>query len=226
MLDDSDFRLGEEGPVGKMRVKEADWSYKKTKENQTEGKAGSAAAEEGKSSGDKPPPRKGGISQEQKKVIRKTEKMKAKLADWSDDEDPQALTQTSSRFDKVVILKRMFTLAEIEADPAAILDIKEDIREECGKLGEVTNVVLFDKESEGVVTVRFALNLAARECVKLMDGRSFDGRKVEAYISDGTERFKKSKEKGAAADVDGEDVSDDEGKRMDEFGNWLETEQK
>lgn len=29
MLDDTDFRLGEEGPAGKMRVKEADWSYKK-----------------------------------------------------------------------------------------------------------------------------------------------------------------------------------------------------
>jgi len=29
MLDDTDFRLGVEGPAGKMRVKEADWSYKK-----------------------------------------------------------------------------------------------------------------------------------------------------------------------------------------------------
>ena len=33
-----------------------------------------------------------------------------------------------------------------QSDPAAILDIKEDIREECEKLGEVTNLQLFDKE--------------------------------------------------------------------------------
>jgi HIV Tat-specific factor 1 len=32
MLDDTDFRLGEPGPMGKMRVKEADFSYKKQKE--------------------------------------------------------------------------------------------------------------------------------------------------------------------------------------------------
>jgi HIV Tat-specific factor 1 len=32
MLDDSDFRLGEQGPAGPMRVKEADFSYKKVKD--------------------------------------------------------------------------------------------------------------------------------------------------------------------------------------------------
>jgi HIV Tat-specific factor 1 len=32
MLDDTDFRLGEPGPMGKMRVKEADFSYKKQKD--------------------------------------------------------------------------------------------------------------------------------------------------------------------------------------------------
>ena len=37
----------------------------------------------------------------------------SKLADW-DDDDPQAITDTSSRWDKVVILKRMFTLQELE----------------------------------------------------------------------------------------------------------------
>lgn len=32
MLDDTDFRLGEPGPMGKMRVREADFSYKKEKD--------------------------------------------------------------------------------------------------------------------------------------------------------------------------------------------------
>ena len=37
----------------------------------------------------------------------------SKLADW-DDDDPQAIRDTSSRWDKVVILKHLFTLQELE----------------------------------------------------------------------------------------------------------------
>ena len=37
----------------------------------------------------------------------------SKLADW-DDDDPQAMQETSSRWDKVVILKHLFTLKELE----------------------------------------------------------------------------------------------------------------
>jgi HIV Tat-specific factor 1 len=48
-----------------------------------------------------------------------------------------------------------------------MLEIKEDIRDECAKLGEVTNVVLFDKELEGVASVRFANAEAAAACVKV-----------------------------------------------------------
>jgi hypothetical protein len=36
-----------------------------------------------------------------------------KLTDW-DDDDPSAQPDTSSRWDKVVILKHMFTLEELE----------------------------------------------------------------------------------------------------------------
>lgn len=107
----------------------------------------------------------------------------------------------------------MFTLQELEEDPAAILDIKEDIREECEKLGQVTNVVLFDLEREGVATVRFGNTEAANACVRVMDGRTFGGQKVEAYISDGSEKFKKSTAK------------DEEG-RAEGFGKWLEGDGK
>ena len=48
-----------------------------------------------------------------------------------------------------------------------MLDIKEDIREECAKLGEVTNVVLFDKEPDGVASVRYSNPEAANACVKV-----------------------------------------------------------
>lgn len=48
-----------------------------------------------------------------------------------------------------------------------MLEIKEDIRDECAILGEVTNVVLFDKEPDGVASIRFADAEAAKECVKV-----------------------------------------------------------
>lgn len=49
----------------------------------------------------------------------------------------------------------------------------------------------------------------------MMDGRHFAGAKVEAYIYDGQERFKKKK----ARDTDAEESS-----RLDKFGTWLEEE--
>lgn len=44
----------------------------------------------------------------------------------------------------MVVLKHMFTSKEIAEDPTLILDLKEDVREECETLGVVTNVVLYD----------------------------------------------------------------------------------
>lgn len=54
-----------------------------------------------------------------------------------------------------------------------MLEIKEDIRDECSKLGQVTNVVLFDKEEDGVASVRFASVEAAVACVKVCQSMFF-----------------------------------------------------
>ncbi|KAL8949231.1 MAG: hypothetical protein Q9222_004648 [Ikaeria aurantiellina] len=196
MLDDTDFRLGQSAPAGKMKVAAADFSYKAQKD---------APAKSN--------------NKDKKKIIKKTQKLNNKLADW-DDDDPQAIQDTSSRWDKVVILKHLFTLKELEEDPAAMLDIKEDIREECAKIAPVTNVALFDKEADGVASVRFSNAEGARACVRVMDGRYFSGTRVEAYIADGSEKFKKSSEKKMDLGVDDEDG--EEGKRLDQFGSWLE----
>lgn len=63
-----------------------------------------------------------------------------------------------------------------------------------------------------------------------MDGRFFDTRKVEAYISDGSEKFRKSGERKAGIETEGIDGGDDdeeeEGKRLDQFGSWLEAGQE
>lgn len=110
----------------------------------------------------------------------------------------------------------MFTLEELATDPAALLEIKEDVRDECEKLGKVTNVVLYDKEEDGIVTVRFGNAVAAEACVRAFDGRWFDARQVEAHIADGREKFKKSKKNEA-------DDEEDEA-RLEEFSKYIEGE--
>ncbi|KAK0624672.1 hypothetical protein B0T17DRAFT_507729 [Bombardia bombarda] len=226
LLDDTDFRFSASGlTTGKMRVQAADMGYKKTNYDHVRegaaGAGGAVAADAAKTAdgtdgrigeGEKAKQRNNGDKQ---KIIRKTQKLDAKLADWDDDE-PSALSASNpmllqqqleeqqqaggGKKDKVVILRHMFTLAELEEDPAALLDIKDDIREECSKLGAVTNVVLFDLEEDGIVSVKFQTVEAAEACVKLMHGRAFDGRTVEATYATGKEKFRKSKSGGGGED--------------------------
>lgn len=197
LLDDTHFRYSESGlGSGKMRVQPADASYKKTQQQAgepgaAEGTQQAQQAGDGRGAGAGP----GNNSKDREKVIRKTQKLSAKLADWSDDEDVYVPPeQRTGKRDKMVILKHMFTREELDEDPAALLEIKEDIREECGKLGDVTNVVLYDLEPEGIVSVKYKRPESAAACVELMDGRNFGGQRVEAYIPSGRVKFQKSKD--------------------------------
>ncbi|KAL1877083.1 hypothetical protein VTK73DRAFT_8891 [Phialemonium thermophilum] len=219
LLDDTDFRFNQSGTrTGKMRVQPADLSYKKTIYDDGHVHHGNSDKDAGNNStwtadttssdaapNDRQRPPQKQRDQEKQKIIRKTQKLRAKLSDW-DDDDPSTIypDSKSSRWDKVVILTHMFTLEELEEDPASLLEIKEDIREECEKLGPVTNVVLFDQEEDGIVSVKFQTPEAAEACVKVMHGRSFDGRTVEAYFATGRERFRRSKKSCGGEEVDEE----------------------
>ncbi|AEO70285.1 uncharacterized protein THITE_2121511 [Thermothielavioides terrestris NRRL 8126] len=219
LLDDTDFRFPPPGAPSqpKMRVMAADSSYKKTKYDSGGGGDSSSSSHQNNTpsaTSTKPgessrPPGDGRRSDQDKaKIIRKTQKLSAKLADWSDDEpsalhDPADRNSSSAapkggRWDRVVILRHMFTPEELRADPAALLDIKEDVREECEKLGPVTNVVLYDEEEEGIVSVRFRTREAAEACLRVMHGRAFGGRIIEAFFATGRERFRKSKGDGSS----------------------------
>lgn len=109
-------------------------------------------------------------------------------------------------------MKHMFTLQELADDPSELLFIKDDIRVECAKIGEVTNVVVYDKEPDGVVMVRYSDKANAQTAVRKFNGRMYDNRKVEAYIADGSEKFEKS-HKGD---------TESEAKRLEDFGKFLE----
>lgn len=62
---------------------------------------------------------------------------------------------------------------------------------------------------------------ATNSPLQVMGGRFFGGTQVVAYISDGSEKFKKTNEKRAALE-DMAEGRDEEENRLDEFGSWLE----
>lgn len=82
-------------------------------------------------------------------------RLSSKLEDWSsgsDNEDPAAPLggapqPGNNRMNRVVVLKHMFTLKELDEDPGLALELKEDVREEAETIGTVTNIHLFDVSS-------------------------------------------------------------------------------
>ena len=58
-----------------------------------------------------------------------------------------------------------------------------------------------------------------------MNGRFFSNMQVIAYIATGSEKFAKSSERKAHIDVDeveGAAKEEEDGRRLDKFGSWLE----
>jgi HIV Tat-specific factor 1 len=201
LLDDTPLRpdtVGSGVTAGRMRVMVADASYKKVRyDDQPSGSNdGTPGAETPRQPQDRPAERS---ARDKQKIIKKTQKLAAKLADWSDDEDPYraAAEEEAARakWDKMVVLRHMFTLDELAEDEDAFGEIRQDVLDECEKLGPVTKVTLYDLEPDGVITVKFRTPLAARACIELMHGRNFAGRTVEATIATGGERFKKTPDK-------------------------------
>ncbi len=58
--------------------------------------------------------------------------------------DPTDQMTFAGKSSRVVVLRHMFSVEDLEQDASLMLDLKEDVREECSTLGEVTNVVLYD----------------------------------------------------------------------------------
>lgn len=73
------------------------------------------------------------------KAKKKMQQLQRKF-DWVDEESGKK----QEKFAKIVILKNMYTQEELDADPTLLLELKDDVREECERLGEVTNVILYD----------------------------------------------------------------------------------
>lgn len=159
--------------------------------------------------------KKGAATKDKKRVQKKLHQLQRKL-DWVDDEKGVK----ADKFARIVILKHMFTHAEIEEDPALILELKDEVRDECEKLGEVTNVILYDKSDEGVVSVRFKEIEAAQACIAKMNGRFFGGRQVLAEVYDGKTKYEKSSMK------ESEETEEEMQARLEKYAKWLESQEE
>ncbi|KAF2019010.1 hypothetical protein BU24DRAFT_110479 [Aaosphaeria arxii CBS 175.79] len=136
------------------------------------------------------------VRRDKKANERNQAELNRKLAEWSDD-DEEALKETyaprSNKWANCVILNHMFTLAELEEDEDAITEIRDEVREEAEDYGVVTKVVLYDKEHEGIMCVRFKERKDAETYAKICNGREFNNRRVSAWQAEDRPRFKKSK---------------------------------
>ena len=131
------------------------------------------------------------------------------LLDWND----AKLSKKLAKAQRTIIIKPMFHPSEFDQDPSYLLDLKESIRDECGKFGEVTNVHVYDRNPDGVVLVRFAQDSAARSCIEKMHGRFFAKKQLSAVIWDGETKY----------DVQTNVSEEEEQKRLEKYAQWLES---
>nr|GMC76961.1 splicing factor U2AF-associated protein 2 [Ipomoea batatas] len=111
-----------------------------------------------------------------------------------------------------VLLRNMFTPAELRADENLRPELEADVKEECAKLGPVDSVKVCENHPRGVILVRFKDRKDARKCIEMMNGRWFAGRTVHASEDDGSVNH------ALVRDWEGE------AERLEKFGAELETD--
>ena len=116
-----------------------------------------------------------------------------------------------------MIFKGVFTIKELDDDPALTLDIAEEMREDASQWGEVSKVTLFDREPEGIATIRFKDPAVAAKYAAHCHGREVGGQIIRAYVADEKPKFKKSGQ-GTMSD------EEEEAERLERFGNQIEAD--
>lgn len=129
------------------------------------------------------------LTDEQKKLMKnKKDKLMEKLNNWDDDRDDawkkQKFNETKRKiFDKIVVVEKMFRVEELKKDPVLELDLKEDITEECNKLGISNDITKISVHEEtGQVTIKFTKPELSEKCIKSFNGRYFDGLKLNVHV--------------------------------------------
>lgn len=121
-----------------------------------------------------------------KKELEKLKKMQQKLFDWR----PEKFIGERSKHERIVIVKNLFHPTDFDQEVQLILDYQQDLREECGKCGEVRKVVIYDRHPEGVAQITMKEPEMADAVVQLINGRWFGKRQITAEIWDGRTKYR------------------------------------
>ncbi|CDW88320.1 rna binding domain protein [Stylonychia lemnae] len=119
---------------------------------------------------------------------------------------------------RIVILEGMFTMEEVEqnSDRTDVFfqELEYEIRSEIENFGAIDKMHFFREHPNGVIKIRFMSSIHADECIKVMNGRFFDGRQLKCYFWDGKTDYRVVKES-----------VEEQNRRIDDFGQWLEEQE-
>lgn len=116
------------------------------------------------------------VDNKKKKKLKKAEE---RMLGWAGRDDAKVSIPAT------VVLRYMFTLAEMRADENLHSDLEADVKEECSKLGPLDLVKVCENHPQGVVLVKFKDRKDAQKCIETMNGRWFGGRQIHASEDDG-----------------------------------------
>ncbi|CAI5779331.1 HIV Tat-specific factor 1 [Podarcis lilfordi] len=105
-----------------------------------------------------------------------------KLLDWRPEKKDGSVRM---RHERVIIIRNMFHPSDFEEEPLVLNEIREDLRTECEKFGQVKKVILFDRHPDGVASVSFKEAEEGDVCKQALNGRWFGGRQLSVETWDG-----------------------------------------
>lgn len=141
-----------------------------------------------------------------KQKKKKGKKVEDKMLGWGGHDDKKVMIPTQ------VILRNMFTPAELRTDETLLPELEEDVRQECMKFGPVDNIKVCENHPQGVVLVKFKDRKDGIKCIEALNERWFGGKQIHASEDDGSIKH------SLIRDYDAE-VS-----RLERFGEELEEE--
>ncbi|CAD5206175.1 unnamed protein product [Bursaphelenchus okinawaensis] len=130
-----------------------------------------------------PSKKKKRLTAEQKKRFLEGQK---RLFEWEPEKD-RAYRPPS---DCTVVMKNLFSLEEMDTTPELMFDLKGEVRQTAETFGTVKNLVLYDTNPEGVITVTYDNVESADLMVKLLNRIIKRGRKIYVETWDGKTKYR------------------------------------
>ncbi|KAF9587664.1 hypothetical protein IFM89_004496 [Coptis chinensis] len=118
--------------------------------------------------------------QTDKRKKKKLKKVEDRMLGWGGRDDAKVSIPAT------VVLRNMFTPADMRSDENLLSELEEDVKSECEKLGPIESIKICENHPQGVVLVKFKDKNDAQKCIESMNGRWFGGEQVHASMDDGS----------------------------------------